>query len=370
MCVAIPAWFIFRPTNDPRIVGPTPPGLKLVPRSLFNSKPLVNLPWFGGSRVKFPPTAELPAKWKDNPNASGYFTWALPAGHKGSATADTYANAAFAFSSWRDEAGTEHVIVADVRNPLPYVHCPSVFGTKRRSFDVTFSKSKALEVVLIPPPSFKIDLPPTGKPAPKLGFGRATIGHVTLEISPKEWIGPLFEPIFRVTAKGLAADERLLIDQSPDAGMFFASRSLELAPGKEGEILNCLENLSLEVSLAKVRQAPVTIKKVPSSTSSYDQYEIVDSEGKVVLTGYDSAGVANWTVSDSHVKIGDRWLAAPFNIRHPAEYWAILVDAFNARSPSTPPTVGRHDATTYYVKLEKIVTLKGMVPSGVFSPVE
>lgn len=66
---------VLRPKNDPRVIGALPKGLRLMPRSQFNTKPWFSLPWFGGKRLTYPTNTTMPKGFKDEPDLAGILTW-------------------------------------------------------------------------------------------------------------------------------------------------------------------------------------------------------------------------------------------------------------------------------------------------------
>lgn len=217
-------WATFRPRTDLKLVGKIPPDMVVLPRSQFNSKPRIDIPWFGGTRFQYPPLGTMPKDWKEDPLVSGLITWKAPPASSKPPTymaavgGGTFSRAAqltmfFHIMNWVDATGRVQAIPLSVAKPkmVEHVGCPYVFGNRPMRFKVASPYAKLSVYRTMSVPEFEIELPPIGFDAPKLVTKVVKVGPWEITLTPKSWIGPSFGARYEVSAKGLAPGEELLI---------------------------------------------------------------------------------------------------------------------------------------------------------------
>lgn len=356
--------------NDPTLLSLIPDGLELVPRSRFYSKPWFSIPWFGGSAISIPAETEMPPKWVDDPNKSGFFTW-LPkstVSAYGSAAKPvprgagrTIAAAAFLFSCWTSEAGHRYYLPYSGNTVTSVAPCPYIFGTSRQRFKVTFEDSPTLEMnVGYKPQPFEIELPPNGQPAPQLGSASLKVGKATIEITPAPWIGPLFEPTFIASAVGLEKDEALLVIATEKDNELQGVRTLVLSGSDTAEFATSSKWISMEIHLAKVKDERISVRH-----SVGGRVEVRDSKGGLLKRGKSSSrDHVSWEEGSKSVptEVEGAWQGVSYNLPSAASYMAYWGRGFMGMFPLLRP--GTYEGRTYRLGAKWKFEVKGLVPNG------
>lgn len=212
--------FASRTSSDAKLLSPLPPLVTYTPRSAFNSKPRIDIPWFGGKRLKYPAETTMPKNFRDNPGMSGFMTW-----DKGSAGAGSFMDPStlgpyiFSLGEWKEESGVIHEVPIETvfrmdAEPIAYAMVPNVYGHKPKRLTVEWFNvhevTPAANTNLPPRRKTVFELPANGREAPVLKDQTFKVGSWTLSFQPRPLIGPNFLPEYDLTIKGSKEDIFLL----------------------------------------------------------------------------------------------------------------------------------------------------------------
>lgn len=311
------------PKNDPRILGKVPPGMILTPRSAFQAKPWIDLPWFGGKRLRFPTTSSLPKGFKDDPSISGILTWREGVSSPGTVPrrplpASLAGLTAFLFNkgTWTDEEGrkTELPAKQDSSGVLfstgeEYAILPFVYGDRPRQFNVSWADPTGL----FGPPGTKvsivtaqIELPPNHRPAPKTNVIEAPLKKGKLVLSPQPETSPGFARRFSVQIEGVSEVETFLIEFRSVTDESIGSADLIVEPGRPATYTH--QTKASEISAVvrfvkpeKIELRAVQRRKVPGGPAIPQVFDLKDAKGNALALAYDvgaSAATVLPTLSD------------------------------------------------------------------------
>lgn len=195
------ALFLRRP-EDPIVLSVLPSDVRLVPRSAFNARPWINLPWFGGKRLAYPADPKLPRDLPKPNDIAGYFE----CGPHPPVWPYVEAGALCYDGVWRTTSGERYHLKPDVTTFDQYVAIPLVYGESPQRMEISYTPGPPHRFFpLRPKPSsyrFKIQLPPNHKPAPRPKTIRVKVGKWTVVFRQRPIIGALFLHEYDVSVEG------------------------------------------------------------------------------------------------------------------------------------------------------------------------
>lgn len=388
-------WEMYKPRNDPKLLGKVTPELKLIPRSQFQAKPWISIPWFGGSKVQFPPEGKMPAKWKDDPLASGILIWDDGSAPSTPASAGTPAVPSMGgmfgmfvavVMVWKTDGGEVLKMpfnVFQINTDKSYFDVPYVFGEKPIQCSVAMPTHIGPIPPGVAPPAFRIELPPLRKPAPKQEVVKIKQGDIEFTFTPKRWIGPSFVSDYSVTATGLKPNEHAFIgsDLNSAMGMLQGSDTeshspvwCRVSPGKTSTISIASSTFETSVVIVEPQKAKIRVAKSASpsfpSGSGFTELEYKDSAGKVFAKGFFMAATGGAAGSGSvqpeptaadnglvAAQISDRWIGYAYELQSSDAY------SVAQGSQMTPHKPGIYDAILYRSKRTFTLKVGGLRPS-------
>lgn len=376
-------WEMYKPRNDPRLIGKAPVQIKLIPRSRFEAKPWVSIPWFGGGKLQFPQPVTMPTKWKDTPLASGILVWEDPKPRATPAITGNSMNIGEMFGMvmaammrWKSEDGE---VLMQSYNPLEifeaysYAEVPYVFGDKPMRCEIAPRTEQGLGSTGLGLRAFSLELPPLGKPAPELETVKVKEGGIELTFTPKKWTGPSFWAEYAVTATGIKEGEHAFLSSNAgaDAVEIDSLFWCRVSPGKTSTIWAGAPKLKFFVAIVKAENAKIRVVKSASpimgSMGGIAEVEYKDPYGATFARGLDYThslfpGVAGLIQPESALgseatfagaQIKGQWLGYPFDL-NAVDYLS------NQVWVSKPHPVGVYDGILYRIKDRFEVTVDGL----------
>jgi len=356
-------WEAFRPRKDPKFVGALPATIELVPRSRYQSKPWITIPWFGGKKFEYPPLSSMPKNWKDNPLASGFLQWkdTTPPAPKSAVPGDAFA-LMVSYMDWKSESGEEVVLTDFDRTGVPgrYYEAPYVFGEKPLRFSAVLPARNQLP----PPmyiPSFQVEVPPLGRPAPRLSVVKRTFEGIELTLKPKEWRGPTFSTLYEVTATGLKPGELMLLSVSswqniqpnrmPTQIQLGRPAWFRVEPGKTSLVHILAPKVSIRGAVVKAKSIDVRVYSTPTGGAAGTAVEYKDGSGTVLARGNRvmyrgtpqtfTSFVPTWNGARA-MQIEGKWIGQSYDL----ESWIYrLTQSPKVAQPHAP---GDYKALAYY----------------------
>lgn len=126
------AFFLNQGRDDARILSPLPAGMHFIPASEFPGKAIIDLPWFGGNRLTYPPKRKMPSGFKKTPEMSGFLAWDDDSSQVGGMPGwiSEHGPMAFAYGIWKTSSGANQALDPSWHVPgREYLRFPTVLGT-------------------------------------------------------------------------------------------------------------------------------------------------------------------------------------------------------------------------------------------------
>lgn len=293
---AASATYFFRPKNDPLIIGEIPPSIELIPRSRFNVKPWVDLPWFGGRRLSIPTPPTKLRGFTDRSEISGLLTWSSPTvTHSKTVAGTTFIRSMqsyFGVACWTDEAGGTWQLktMNEFRNTAGWLQdraaLPYVYGDRPRRFRVRWLEVHGVNPSKTVEESAVIELPPNHTPAPEAKTVEVAVGRWKVRLEARTPVSPGFAARYTASVVGAKRGEVFLLDVDEDKDSLSREGSFRLEVGRE-TVLTVRKSLRTWVlGLRRVvkDEGRLKVDRLSKGISgrSPSRYEVVDESGRPI----------------------------------------------------------------------------------------
>lgn len=309
-----PFWI---PKNDPRLIGKVPPGMVLTPRSAFAAKPWIDLPWFGGKRLRFPKTSSLPTGFDNDASVSGIVTWQKAASWGRtllraplrSGTVDLNA-VLFTTGTWMDEEAQKTELLTNLDMTRIYfgageefARLPYVYGDRSLRFKVSWADPGSVFGPTGTKPTVvtaQFELPPNHQPAPIRKRIEVPLREGKLVLTPLPEISPGFARRFTVTVEGKSMAKTYLIEFRSVTEESISSADLIIEEGKRAVYSHQSKGDGIVVVVRTTEPEKIELRatlkrKSPGSPALPNVYDLKDSKGTVLAFASDD-GVSSATI--------------------------------------------------------------------------
>jgi len=383
--IGLAALAYLRTQSDAVVRSPLPNGVSFLPRSAFGSKPKVDVPWFGGKRLQYPPVGTMPKEFKDQPYIAGILTWKdPPKAAKPPVTIfemSTLGPYVFAFAEWKAQNGQcfeTYVSSAGFGSGWPsYAILPSVYGNKPAHFEVDWLNAFELTLganELPPKRKMSVDLPPLGKPPPQLEGTTVSLGRWKMIARPRPLVSPEFLPIYDFELQGADPGQSFLLEIQDHEIIRSGSDIGFIVHGSQPFSLAKRWTERATIVLRQVEQItfPVTARK--SATGVPLVLDLIGSDGKILAEATSSPSMTHVYAlpGASHyfnLSVGPHFISPRYS--KPGTLLASLEASTKSRANQPPIKDGQKLQVTGFKQIAKAVgtlVLEGPAEQAGFRP--